>query len=122
MTLHDLRHVILDEPEIPDSTRIHDSVGTVLAQTETLDGINADVAVHPRRPQLVLERLADIFGAALLAVSVLADEYLGIVVSDLRIRFIATQDRLESIGLSAILRVLFGDDYPVSRLTATFSK
>ncbi len=122
MTLHDLRHVILNEPEIPDSTWIHDSVGTVLAQTEALDGINADVAVHPRRPQLVLERLADIFGAALLAVSAFADEHLSVVVSDLRIRFIATQERWDPAGLSAILLVLFGDDYPVSRLTATFSK
>jgi len=64
----------------------------VLAQAETFDGVHADVTVHPRRPQLALERLADLLRAPLLAVAALADEDVRFVVPDLRVRLLAVQD------------------------------
>ena len=80
----DLWGVGLYEAEVPGPGRVDDGVGAVFAEAQALDGIYPDVAVHARGAKLVLEGLADVFGAAFFAVAALADEDVGVVVANLR--------------------------------------
>jgi hypothetical protein len=83
VSLYYLWHVLLYDTEVPGATRVDDQVRTVFTEAEAVHGVHAYVPVHALRAQLLLERLADGFGSALLAVAVLADEHVGVVVPDL---------------------------------------
>jgi hypothetical protein len=82
--LYYLGHVILYDAEVPGAPWVDDEVRAVLAEPEAVHGVDADVPVHALRAQLVLERSADGLGSALLAVTALADQHVGVVVADLR--------------------------------------
>ena len=85
---YNVGHVSLRDAEVPGAARIDDEVRAVLAEAEAAHGVDADVPVHALRAQFVLEGAADGLGAALLAVAALADEYVGVVVADLRVRLL----------------------------------
>jgi hypothetical protein len=84
VSLYYLGHVLLYDAEVPGARRVDDEVRAVFTEAEAAYGVNANVPVYALRAQLVLERLADGFGSALLAIAVLADEHVGVVVPDFR--------------------------------------
>jgi hypothetical protein len=86
-------YVSLRDAEVPGATRVDDEVRAVLAEAEAAHGVDADVPVHALRAQFVFEGAADGLGAALLAVAALADEYVGGVVADLRVRLLEGRER-----------------------------
>jgi hypothetical protein len=107
-----LWHVLLHDTEVPGTGRVDDEVRAVLAEAEAAYGVHAYVPVHALRAQLVFERLADGFGSALLAVAVLADQHVGVVVSDLRSRLRERRKRAVLLRLF-LLRLLasLGDGF-----------
>jgi len=95
-----LRHVLLYDAEVPGAPWVDDEVRSVLAEAEAVHGVHAHVPFHTLRAQHVLERPADGFGTAFLAVAALTDEHVGVVVPDLRGRL------RERRQLAALLRLL----------------
>jgi hypothetical protein len=93
VSLYYLGHVLLYDAEVPGARRVDDEVRAVFTEAEAAYGVNANVPVYALRAQLVLERLADGFGSALLAIAVLADEHVGVVISDLRGRLCERRQR-----------------------------
>src|SRR5215212_1624644 len=105
---YDLRHIPLRQAEVPGTSGVDDGVRAVLAEAEAADGVHADVPHHAPPTQLFLERLADLFRAALLAVAAAADEHVGVVLPDLRAWSRVWRGR-EGSGLLRLLRLLLGD-------------
>jgi len=105
VTLYYLRYVLLYDAQVPGTPRVDDEVRTVLTEADAVYGVHAYVSVHALSAQLILERLADGFGSALLAVATLADEHVGVVVPDLRGRL---RDRRQRAALlrPLLLRLL----------------
>ena len=73
VSLYYLGHVLLYDAEVPGARRVDDEVRAVFTEAEAAYGVNAYVPVHALRTQLILERPANGFGSALLAVAALAD-------------------------------------------------
>jgi hypothetical protein len=84
MLLYYFGHVLLYDAQVPGAPGVDDEVRAVLTEAEAVYAVNAHVPVHALSAQLILERFADGFGPALLAVAALADEHVGVVVADLR--------------------------------------
>ncbi len=104
VSLYYLWHVLLYDADVPGPGRVDDQVRAVFTEAEATYGVHANVPVHALRTQLVLDRFADGFGPALLAVAVLADEHVGVVVPDLRGRLCERRQR--AFLLRFLLRLL----------------
>lgn len=76
------------EAEVPGTfwlrTVVDDGIGAVLAETEAVDGVEADLAEEALRANLALYGLPRLFRATLFAVAARADEHVRLVVTDLR--------------------------------------
>jgi hypothetical protein len=104
VSLYYLGHVLLCYAEVPGATRVDDEVRAVFTEAEAAYRVHANVPVYAVRAQLVLERFADGFGPALFAIAVLAEEHVGVVVSDLRGRL--CEPRQRAFLLRYLLRLL----------------
>ena len=83
-----LGHIFLGDAEVPGAARVDDEVRAVLAEAKAVYGVYADVPVHVLCAQCGLEGGADGLGAAFFAVAAFADEHVGVVVADLRVRLL----------------------------------
>ena len=73
MLLYNFRNAARVEAEVPGAGRVDDDVWAVLAESEAVHAVHADITVHPRLTEFALERLAGLFGATFLAISTLTD-------------------------------------------------
>jgi hypothetical protein len=105
VSVYYLGHVLLYDAEVPGAPWVDDEVRSVLAEAEALHGVHAHVPFHTLLAQLVLERPAHGFGSSRLAVAALADEYVGVVVPDLRGR-LARRAALLRLSLLRLLTSL----------------
>jgi hypothetical protein len=80
--------VALAQAEVPSTfgfrSVVDNGVGTVLAKSEALDGIEANLAEQSLHADLALYSLPGLFCATLLAVTARADEHVRFIVSGLR--------------------------------------
>jgi hypothetical protein len=109
VSLYYLWHVLLYGAEVPGATRVDDEVRAVFTEAEAAYGVHANVPVYALRAQLVLERLADGFGSALLTIAALADEHVSVVVPDLHGRLCKRRRRTALLRLLRLLASLRDD-------------
>ena len=109
VSLHHLGHVLLYDAKVPGTPRVDDQVRAVFTEAEAVYRVHAYVPVHAISTQLILERLADGFGSALLAIAALADEHVSVVVPDLRGRLCKRRQRTALLRLLRLLASLRDD-------------